>query len=62
MTILDWRKHHTGEPAPCVLCGQPALMRDHTGAPCHKVCAETLPASADPADPDVPAPLGRAAA
>lgn len=37
---LDWSKHRIGSPAPCRVCGKPALMRDEYGQPCHKVCAE----------------------
>lgn len=37
---LDWRTHAVGRPAPCRLCGRPAMMRDADGLPCHKVCAE----------------------
>lgn len=39
--VLDWRHAKIGDPAPCVLCGRPALMRDpDTQQPKHKVCAE----------------------
>ena len=39
--VLDWRHARTGPPAPCVLCGEPALCRlPGTGEPCHKGCAE----------------------
>lgn len=39
--LLDWRHASVGDPAPCVLCSRPALMRDpDTGRPTHKVCAE----------------------
>ena len=52
--VLDWRHARIGPPAPCVLCGQPAICRSPgKGAPCHKGCAEawiTVRAS-DPADP-----------
>jgi hypothetical protein len=40
MTVLDWRTHSIGPLRPCVLCGRLALMRDATGKPCHKTCAE----------------------
>lgn len=40
--VLDWRNATASEPAPCVLCGRPALCRSPaTGVPCHKTCAET---------------------
>lgn len=40
---LDWSRHKVGNPAPCRICGRPALMRDGAGTPCHKVCAEQTP-------------------
>jgi len=54
--VLDWSRHRTGPPRPCVRCGQPALMRDRDGRPCHKVCAEhDADAATDPAIvPDAP--------
>jgi hypothetical protein len=41
--VLDWRKGQvSGQPAPCVLCGRPALCRSPVkDVPCHKGCAET---------------------
>jgi hypothetical protein len=42
VTIFDWRKHRTGPPRRCVLCGRPALMRNEDNNPCHKVCAEAV--------------------
>jgi hypothetical protein len=39
--VLDWRHAEIGLPAPCVLCGQPAICRSPgKGVPCHKGCAE----------------------
>ena len=39
--VLDWTCARIGPPAPCVLCGQPAICRSPVkGAPCHKGCAE----------------------
>ena len=39
--VLDWRHTPTGPPAPCVLCGGPAVCRSPVkGVPCHKMCAE----------------------
>jgi hypothetical protein len=40
--VLDWRKGQvSGQPAPCVLCGRPALCRSPArDVPCHKGCAE----------------------
>lgn len=40
-TQLDWRQSSVGDPAPCVVCRRPALMRHpETGQPHHKVCGE----------------------
>jgi hypothetical protein len=41
--VLDWRKAQVSDqPAPCVLCGLPALCRSPVrDVPCHKGCAET---------------------
>ena len=41
--VLDWRKATVSDqPAPCVLCGLPALCRSPVkDVPCHKGCAET---------------------
>ena len=41
--VLDWRKGQVSDqPAPCVLCGRPALCRSPgKDVPCHKGCAET---------------------
>ena len=34
-----WQHAKVADPAPCVLCGQPAILRHpDTGLPCHKVC------------------------
>lgn len=40
--VLDWRKAQVSDqPAPCVLCGRPALCRSPArDVPCHKTCAE----------------------
>lgn len=40
MTGLNWRNHKIGPAMPCLYCETPALMRDETGRPMHKVCAE----------------------
>lgn len=41
MTLLDWRHAKVADPAPCVLCQKPALLRSpDKGVPCHKTCAE----------------------
>lgn len=39
-STLDWRKHPTGKPAACVICGRPTILRNEVGKPCHKTCAE----------------------
>lgn len=34
-----WQRAKVADPAPCVHCGQPAILRHpDTGLPCHKVC------------------------
>jgi hypothetical protein len=40
--VLDWRNANVSDqPAPCVLCGRPALCRSPgKDVPCHKGCAE----------------------
>lgn len=42
--LLDWRdpKHHSSEGRPCRYCGGPTHMRDETGKPADKVCAERV--------------------
>ena len=52
--VLDWRHARIGPPAPCVLCGRPALCRSPVkDVPCHKGCAEAwitaTPATQHPA-------------
>jgi hypothetical protein len=38
---LDWSHAPVREPALCVQCDRPALLRHPiTGSPCHKVCAD----------------------
>lgn len=35
----DWFTARLSDPAPCVVCGEPALLRHpDTGKPQHKVC------------------------
>lgn len=44
---VDWRTARIGEPAPCVVCGRPALLRHPvTGRPHHKVCADAATGAA----------------
>ena len=39
--LLDWQAAAVRDPAPCVLCGRPALLRDpYDGVPMHRTCAE----------------------
>ncbi|GAA3479578.1 hypothetical protein GCM10018966_041080 [Streptomyces yanii] len=39
--LLDWRAGlHYRREAPCVLCGNPTLLRSHAAEAAHKVCAE----------------------
>jgi competence protein CoiA len=40
---LDWSSSKIAEPKPCRICGDPAIMRDPNGKPCHKACAEYEP-------------------
>jgi hypothetical protein len=44
---LDWRENSVGPARPCRICDRPALCRDEHGRPCHKLCAERLPAVAE---------------
>jgi hypothetical protein len=39
-TVLNWRHHRIGPLRPCRYCQHDAFMRDETGTPAHKVCAE----------------------
>lgn len=37
--LLDWRRAAVRDPQPCVICGQPAILRHPVnGRPCHKCC------------------------
>lgn len=40
--LLDWSypRHHAADPRPCRHCHGPTPLRDDTGRPAHKVCAE----------------------
>lgn len=42
--LLDWTdpRHHSREARPCRHCGSPTHMRDETGKPSDKVCAERV--------------------
>jgi hypothetical protein len=36
---LNWTRAAGGDPRPCIICDQPAIMRHPVnGRPCHKVC------------------------
>jgi predicted RNase H-like nuclease len=68
LQLFDWYHARLGEPEPCLLCGQPAILRDPVeNRPCHKVCcgqivrASRLPAAEQPASTSV-AIAGRAPA
>jgi hypothetical protein len=39
--FLDWSKTGSaGEPAPCVICGKPAICRSPNNKVVHKTCAD----------------------
>jgi hypothetical protein len=41
--LFDWRNAPVADPAPCLLCTRPALLRDPAERqPAHKVCVDTL--------------------
>jgi hypothetical protein len=41
--LFDWRHATVAQPAPCLLCARPALLRDPADQlPAHKVCADRL--------------------
>jgi hypothetical protein len=43
LASFDWRGAGVAEPAPCLLCGRPALLRDPAErAPAHKMCVDAL--------------------
>jgi hypothetical protein len=43
LQLFDWHRAQLGDPLPCLLCGQPALLRDPVDRrPCHKVCVDQL--------------------
>lgn len=37
---LDWSTHRLSPSGPCRQCGRGTVLRDCTGGPIHKVCAE----------------------
>ena len=38
---LDWSRATVGDPAPCIACRRPAILRHPvSGQPHHKVCSE----------------------
>lgn len=40
---LDWSRAKIGDPAPCIVCRRPALLRHPvSGQPHHKVCTEPV--------------------
>jgi hypothetical protein len=45
--LPDWSRATTGDPAPCVACGRPALLRyPETDRPHHRSCSEDSSAPA----------------
>jgi hypothetical protein len=46
--VLDWRHpdHWDARARQCRYCPDPTHLRDHTGRPAHKVCAEQQLAAA----------------
>jgi hypothetical protein len=57
--VLDWTRAAIGPPAPCAVCGRPALCRSPVkDVPCHKGCAEAWITSRAP-DPASAARLAR---
>jgi hypothetical protein len=58
--LWDWSHARVADPAPCRLCGRPALLRHPANdSPCHKVCADRA-ATGAPAERHAPAKGGRA--
>jgi len=47
--LFDWRRAPVTNPAPCLLCHRPALLRDPAEQlPAHKVCVDLLLHSSAP--------------
>lgn len=43
LRLFDWTQAVLDDPAPCVLCHRPAMLRDPVERrPCHKVCVDRL--------------------
>lgn len=43
LKLYDWSHAGVGDPAPCLLCGRGALLRDPVeGRPCHRGCCNKL--------------------
>lgn len=43
LQLFNWTHARVAEPAPCVLCRRPAILRDPVeNRPCHKVCVDAL--------------------
>ncbi|HTJ70250.1 MAG TPA: hypothetical protein VL551_22120 [Actinospica sp.] len=41
--LFDWRQAPVTQPAPCLLCQRPAMLRDPADhLPAHKVCVDEL--------------------
>ncbi|WP_130511128.1 hypothetical protein [Krasilnikovia cinnamomea] len=39
------RTGRAGDPAPCAICGKPAICRSPKGTPVHKTCVEAWTAN-----------------
>jgi hypothetical protein len=43
LALFDWHRAPVAQPAPCLLCRRPALLRDPVDhRPAHKVCVDAL--------------------
>ena len=43
LQLFDWTRARVEDPQPCLLCGQPAILRDPVEhRPAHKVCVDAL--------------------
>jgi hypothetical protein len=43
LALFNWRSAVVAEPAPCLLCARPVLLRDPAERrPAHKVCVDVL--------------------
>lgn len=43
LALFDWRRAGTGDPAPCLICRRPAILRDPVEhRPAHKTCVDRI--------------------